>query len=295
MRGSSAEIDAAARPHVLDAQLGASTAAAWVSSDDEIAPSLADECRRIGASLTFVDEGGARALRVTVSHAETDAFGLFFLLSHFGRWRPAATAIAEGVPLGRALDEAVTLHAWCSTRPRAASSGDATVTQRLLRRLLPVLAAHGVTHASLVVARASAQALAADGYRRNGFMPVDFDVQSLLQLSQAPRHEWKAAIEKRAERIERLAAKSPALLTRSRAQVMISAAGEIGRFGWIADAITPERTQAVATPWRSETFNLFTWSRGERHAMSLCGDRHHPLHAVAPQLFAAWETAHDEP
>jgi hypothetical protein len=282
-------------PHVLDAQLGASTAAAWVSSDDEIAPSLADECRRIGASLAFVDEGGVRALRVTVSHVETDAFGLFFLLSHFGRWRAGATPIAAGVPLGRVLGETASLHAWRWARPRVAWSGDATVTQRLLRRLLPALAGGGVTHVSLVIARTSAQALAPDCYRRNGFMPVDFDVQTLLQLSQAPRQQWKAAIEKRADRIERLAAQSPALLTRSRAQVMISAAGEIGRFGWIADAITPERTQAVATPWRGETFNLFLWSRSGRQAMSVCGARQHPLHAIARPLFAAWEAAHDEP
>src|SRR5262249_1888537 len=139
-----------------------------------------------------------------------------------------------------------------------------------------------------------AQSLEPTTYRRNGFMPVDFELALLSELSHASRTEWRAAIEKRAQRIERLATKSPRLLMQSRAQAMISAAGDVGRFAWIADAITPEVTDVVATPWRRETFNLVTWSRGDRQALSVCGDRDHPLHAAEQELFGAWEAAHDD-
>lgn len=281
-------------PHLLDEQLRASTAVAWLAGNDEPAPTLVAECARIGATLTCDGggDGGAPAVRVAVPHTVTDAYGLLYLLSRFGRWAGEAPSLPERAPLRRTHDDGnSSLHVW---RAAPTTRRPTTVTQRLLAALAPRLAAAGVTHISLVIGRPATNARSAHDYRRNDFLPVDFDVAALQVLAAAPRDAWRAALDERARRIERLAARSPTLLLRSRAQLMISAVGDVGRHPWIGEAITPSRVQMVATPWRRETLNLVTWSRGDEHALSLSGEPEHPLWREAPSIARAWEATLDD-
>lgn len=278
--------------HPLRAQLAASDGHAWLRlpAGAQVPRRLADACERRGVTLHLrPDDDGATRLHLSWPHDRLDVFAFSFLLSRFGAELTPAPARGDGS--GTVAHAAGACRSAHRCLPIGACDDGTTLTQRLLRSVLPTLRAGGVTHVSIVVALASPAALDEHNCHGNGFMPVDFSVDALAERARAPKAAWQGELRDRAARLLRLAARSTTRVVRSQAQVMLSAGGDFDRFAWAAPFVDPTLLQTIATPWRPETFNLYTWARHGRQALGLCADPAHPLWRAEARLFADWESS----
>jgi hypothetical protein len=239
-------------------------------------------CRRLGGTMTLRRGAGGGLLTIAVPHDRLDVFGLLHLISQHvdGASAPGSDCAAPAVAR-RSHGELVTAHHWTTRRVTPKAVGR-TVTQQILRRLLPSLRANRVTHTAVVV-----------GGLGHRFRAVELKMEELAELTATRGGEWVRKLRTRArleaERVLRPLHRLPP----PRAQVTFSSGGNFDRFSWAAPAITPGRLQAITPPWRPQAMNLYAWSRAGRQAISFCGHADHPLWSAEAALTAAWQSAFD--